>query len=215
MQKVVVVDSGLVTPGSSGRRLPTAFPGSALKEGVVQGIVGPGRYDVALADGTKMQVKSPATLKVGDKVQVLTSDQARGVPEPEVQEGIGVLEGGSILTAFIPLAFGGPKANAKLEVEVERRTKEPFKKGGPAVYFVFIVKTEGQGEVQWGIHLNGRQVALQIYAPQMGRLKSELGKLVVEVQKALSDRGFVMSGQVIFSGHPLRLPSGTRLNLRG
>jgi len=214
MHKVVVVDNGLVPPVPAGRRLPTAFPGSALKAGVVEVVAGPGRYNVALSDGTKIQVRSNVLLKPGDQVQVLATDQTRGIPEPESQEAVEVQEGGSILSALIPLAFGGPKASAKLEVEVEHRPNEPFKKGRPAIYFVFIVSTEGQGEVQWGIHLHGRQVALQVYAPQVGR-KTEMGKLVAEVQKALTDRGFVMSGQVIFSGHPLRLPSGARLNLRG
>lgn len=214
MEKVVAVDSSIAAPLRGGK-LPVAFPGSAFKEGIVQGSLGPGRYSVVLDGGLKIEVRGATALKPGDKVQVLTRQQAPAVPEPAVEEGLEALDNGSILSAFMPLAFGGTKANAKLEVHVPERPKGGFRKGSSVIYFVLVVQTEGQGEVQWGIHLNGRQVALQVYAPHMGNKGEKLKTLVGEVEKALTGRGFVTSGQVIFSRHPLKKPSDTGLNVRG
>ena len=126
MQKVVAVDSGAVAPLAGKGRLPVAYPDSAFTEGVVQGALAPGRYNVTLENGSMVQVRGAAVLKPGDRVQVLTSQLPQG-PEPAQEEAIAALDNGSVFSAFIPLAFGGAQANAKLEVQVERKAKEVFK----------------------------------------------------------------------------------------
>jgi hypothetical protein len=215
MEKVYSVDIGGL-PAVLGKNVRLgALPGLVLREGVVHEVLGQGHYSIALEGGSKVQARGSTALKPGDKVQVLSPEPPQGTGGQVEEEAPPLLDSGLMWSALMPLAFGGPKANAELEVHVEKRSKEPFKKNGPVVYFVFIVKTEGQGEIQWGIHLNGRQVALQVYAPQWGHQKEKIRSLAGQVEKALVGRGFVMSGQVIFSGHPLRRPSDTRLNLRG
>ena len=193
MDKVSAVDSsGLPRILGKNVRL-AALPGSVLREGVVHEVLGRGRYSIAVEGGLKVEARGSTALKPGDRVQVLSQElpQVRGVVAEE--EAPPLLDSGFIWSALMPLAFGGPKATAKLEVHVEKRSKGLFKKNGPAVYFVFIVQTEGHGEIQWGIHLNGRQMALQVYAPQWGHQKEKLRSLADQVEKALLGRGFVMS----------------------
>jgi hypothetical protein len=215
MDRVFATDNAGISPAIGKNIRLVSLPGSVFKEGVVQSVLGQGRFYIEMDGGLRVQARGAASLKPGDKVQVLSAESPQGVGDRVDEEGPVSYDGGLIWTAFIPFAFGGPKANGKLEVHVERRPKEMFKKGSPAVYFLFTVQTETQGEVQWGIHLNAMQVTLQVYAPKMGHQKESLKALVDQVGKSLRSRGFVMSGQVLYSGHPLKSPSDMRLNLRG
>ena len=104
-------------------------------------------------------------------------------------------------------------ASAQLEVFVEKESKG-FGGKKASAYFVFTVKTETQGEIQWSIYLAGKQVALQVYAPNKTR-QENLKLMVLEIEKSLKKKGFLLAGATIYLNSPFRIPEGYRLNVRG
>jgi hypothetical protein len=119
------------------------------------------------------------------------------------------------LSALIPLAFGGKKALARLQIFVERKTGATRFKNTPAVYFVFFVRTENQGDLQWSVYLKERQISLQVFAEGKGDEKEELKSLIGKVEKSLKNRGFILLAPTVLLTHPFRIPEGFQMNVRG
>jgi hypothetical protein len=124
-------------------------------------------------------------------------------------------EPGLQLQAFVPLGFGGKKAQAILRVYVEREKEEFWKKQTPAIYFVFTTQTDKQGELQWSIYLKGRQVAIQVFSDMAHGERDGLQVMVVSVEKKLRDLGFQLMAPTVYLKKPFRTPEGFRLNIKG
>ncbi len=195
------------------------FPSSSgsVKEGVVERILGPGSFIVALPEGQKVRVRGSEALKLGSRVQVQFSPvHSKGTEKLEASgKSVQPDEKGFQWSALMPLGFGGKGAKARLEVFVERHQESAWDKVVPAIYFIFVVQTEELGEIQWSIHMKGRQVSLQVYAPGAQGSAEGLRLLVLEVEKGLKNRGFAISSPTAYLKQPFKVPSGFRLNVRG
>ena len=187
------------------------------KEGLVEKVLEPGCFVVVLGDGSKITVRGSESLRPGSRVRVLPGSS--NMKESEAPSRVGTQtagdESGFQWTALIPLAFGGRRAEAHLEVFVERRVKGLLEKGILAVYFVFTVQTEAQGEIQWSIYIRGKQVTLQVHAPRGESEREGLKNLILEIEKSLKKRGFLVSGPTIILNRPFKAPEGFRLNVKG
>jgi hypothetical protein len=217
MESVVPIELGLSMMLSRYKgKTSTGQPG--VKLGRIDKIIELGRFIVALDDGTKIEVRGSNLLKPGNQVQVLFRDERFLFEDKVINSGMpgnDAEKSGFQWSAFIPLAFGGKHATARLEVYVEKRIKGFLDKGTPVVYFVFSVETEKQGESQWCIHLRGRQLSLQVYRTELKGQKYEIKILVEEVEKTLKKTGFVLAGPTLFLTRPFKVPAGFRLNVRG
>jgi hypothetical protein len=186
-----------------------------FKLGMVEKILDPGKYVVIMQDGQRVTAEGAKGLGIGNKVQVVrridVSNATKDVPKIKASP---LKEAGLQWKAFIPLGFGGKKASAFLHVYVESKNGEFGAGITPAVYFVFTVKTNKQGELQWSIYLKGRQVAIQVFSDLGGR-EDELKILVDSVEKNLRDRGFHFLTQTLHLKSPFRVPAGFRLNVKG
>jgi flagellar biosynthesis protein len=111
------------------------------------------------------------------------------------------------------LAFGGKGSQAKLEVFSERKPGKGPSQQTFVAYLVFTVETEKNGRVQWNVHLKGRQLSLQVFAPDSDM--EDLSILVGEIERALEGKGFYLMGKAIFLDKPFRVPDGFRLNVTG
>lgn len=215
MERVFSIESG--TSGSL--NFGSSVRGGALpffENGVIERVLGPGRFLIVLKSGSKLQVQGASSLKVGDKVQVQSSDYAGKLASPdEILESASV-EGGFEWSAFIPLGFGGKNATARLEVFVERKnSKKFFEKKTQAIYFIFTVRTEKQGEIQWSIYLRGRQIAMQVYAQGTTVQKEAVKDIIKTVETTLKTKGFMLMAPIVFLSQPFKIPVGFRLNVRG
>jgi hypothetical protein len=217
MESVFPIELGpLFSPALSRGKTSPGQPG--VKLGMIERIIEPGRFIVALDEGLKIEARGSIALKTGSQVQILFRDERLPLGEKVKNSGFPITkvgENGFQWSAFIPLAFGGKRATAQLEVFVEKRVKGFLDKGVPAVYFVFTVETEKQGETQWSIHLRGRQLLLQVYRAELKGKIDEFKKLVEELEKALKKAGFVLLGPTAFLTQPFKIPAGFRLNVRG
>src|ERR1700689_2789434 len=101
------------------------FLGFNSKSGIVEEIVGPGKYNVMMLDGQLITAQGSKGLKVGSKVQVLRRLDVlkEGKDLLETQRSLSK-EPGLQLQAFFPLGFGGKKARAVLRVYIERKNEE-------------------------------------------------------------------------------------------
>lgn len=212
MERVSPADLG--SPLSAGKAETRGNAGGSRKsmEGSLVKKMGTGLFLAVLEDGREIKVRGSGALKVGDSVEVLAAkiDAGGSAASDPVLESLGQAVQWS---AFLPLGFGGKGASANLEVFVQKQPKGlSAKKSG--AYLIFTVKTELQGEIQWSIHLMGKQVFLQVYAPGEDR-KEKLSSMVQEVEKSLKNRGFTLGGLTIYLNGPFRLPDGYRLNVRG
>lgn len=164
-----------------------------------------------------MRVRGPENVKVGSKVQVVPTDAVGDKKKAplDVLQPSNFGESGVRLSAFLPLGFGGKGASARLEIFVEERSKSTSPKSEPASYFVFTVKTEKQGEIQWSIYLKGKGVALHVYANPKGGSKDLLRKLTQEIEKSLEVKGYILIAPTVFLSRPFKIPEGFRLNLKG
>jgi len=185
------------------------------KLGIVEKIVEPGKYLVIMQDGQRVTAEGSKNLGVGNKVQVLRRIDvlSKGKGDLKIDSPL-LKEEGLQWEAFVPLGFGGKKAGAFLRVYVEKKNGELRGGKTPAIYFVFTIKTYKQGELQWSIYLNGRQVAIQIFSEVSGR-EDELKELVKNVEKNLRDRGFHFLASTVRLKSPFRVPEGFRLNVKG
>ena len=213
LSTVEMIGSFSATSPSAGR---VGNPKGWFKVGVVEKITGSGRYVVSTEEGQKIEVRGPASLKPGDKVQIkLISNSPKTLSAQEI-DGANVLPGDGIeWSAFIPLAFGGKDSAAKVEVYVERRRPEKQGKNEAAVYFVITVVTDTVGEVQWSIYLKGRQLSLQAFIKSTGSKREAVRTLVDQVEKTLKNKGFVFVSPTNILDRPFRVPIGFRLNLMG
>jgi hypothetical protein len=193
----------------------SAFAG--VKEGVVEKIVEPGSFIVTLPDGMKVRVRGSESLKPGSRVQVQFAPvRLKGAERlPGITKPVQPDENGFEWSALIPLGFGGKDAKARLEVFVERQQESAWDKVVPAVYFVFVVHTKEMGEIQWSIHMKGRHVSLQVFAPEAQGFPGVLKTLVLEVEKGLKKKGFTILSPTVYLNRPFKVPSGFRLNVRG
>src|SRR6185503_1418691 len=160
---------------------------SIAKTGVIEKVLRPGVFFVLIADGVRLRVSGSHALREGDKVQVLMPVQRSNKVEEPLTSDLNTLLGrdGIHWNAFMPLGFGGEKAEAKLEVFVEKEMNKKFEKTAPAIYFVFSVRTEKQGEIQWSVYLRRRLVALQVYAAAKNQVELRLESLIRTVEKSL------------------------------
>lgn len=211
MEKVFSIP--MTGPGRPVTLPGTVGSGIGFQLGQIEKVLEPGRFIVVLKGGARVTAMGSPALEASTRVRVF--------PPPGLLQGKGEkeaplplpLESGSQWTALIPLGFGGKRSAARLQVFVEK--KKPGEKGAPAVYLVFWVRTEKQGEFQWSVYLKGRQVALQIFAPSPDEKQGKLKDLVGGVEKNLESRGFKLLAPTVFLRRPFRVPEGFRLNLRG
>jgi hypothetical protein len=215
MEQVFPVEINVSSSSVNLRRGSAASVG--FKVGVVEKMLEPGSFIVTLADGLRVKVEGSKALKLGSRVQVQLpatrtkgTETLLGADQPKNMD-----ENSLHWSALIPLGFGGKDAKASLEVFVERRAGGAWDKIVPAVYFVFVVHTKELGEIQWSIHMKGRHVALQVFAPLVDNSQKALRDLVLEVEKSLKNRGFVISGPTVYLNRPFKVPVGFRLNVRG
>lgn len=186
------------------------------KAGQVEKVLAPGDFIVRAKDGSSMRVRGPENLKVGSKVQVVPPASVEDKKKPlEVLQSSNFGEGGVRLSALLPLGFGGKGASARLEIFVEERAKSTSPKNEPASYFVFTVKTEKQGEIQWSIYLKGKCIALHVFTHPKGGSKDLLRKLTQEIENSLEVKGYILIAPTVFLSRPFKIPEGFRLNLKG
>lgn len=184
---------------TAGRLAPS---GVAIEEEL-----GEGRYRVGIK-GQTFDVAGPEGLKRGDRVRVFWEKQPQNLPaskteEPSllVQEAVG-----------LPLAFGGEKASLRVEVFVPNAKT----KAGNTVAVFFLVETDTAhvGKTQWGIHLRGRRLALQLYLENDAEPVLE-GSWVSGVVDRLTALGFKMEHPLQRLKRPLQAPKGYGVSIRG
>jgi len=192
---------------------------SGFKEGIVERILGQGRFIVILGDGVRVQVSGPENLRPGSRVRVPVQRTLGKVLGNASTSSNGVTlspEGFAQWGALLPLAFGGKGAIARLEVFGDRSRKTFSGKNNLAVYFIFTVSTEKNGEITWGIHLRGKEIALQVYfSNRAGKSSEKFLTLVSEVENLLKKAGFLMPAPTIFLTKPIRVPFGFHLSTKG
>jgi hypothetical protein len=152
-------------------------------------------------------VKGPLGLKAGDRVRIATAKDS-GI-SGEAKE---VVEGGR-LAVLLPLAFGGPGSQLKVSAFICR--KATGKGGIRPLYFLVETTTEGLGLTQWGIHLTGRRLALQVHAPLRRKGGGPWDDLVMGVESKLVAAGFELAHPAQFLAKPLRAPAGYGVSVRG
>ena len=214
MEKVFPVEIKLPSPGmglNSGSSVKSAAAG---KQGVVEKILEPDRFIVTLADGAKVKVQGPVGLKIGDRVRISN-------PLPQAEDlsaaGFSKSSGGAELqgSVLMSLGFGGKDAKARLEIYAEKQSVGAWKKSQRAIYFVLVVQTQELGEVQWSIHMQDRNVTLQVFAPRRSEKPVEFQAMVKEVEASLRTRGFNLMAPTFFLNKVFKAPSSYRLNVRG
>jgi hypothetical protein len=185
--------------------------------GTIERVLEPGRFVVALGSNSKIEVRGAGYLKTGTRVRLLLKDFSTGVLSKNSKTSFVEPQATSDIrwTALLPLGFGGKGSLARLEVFADRGGRDVFKKDNRAVYFVFTIATESQGEIQWYIHLKNTRISIQVYAKRLLENEEKLARLVRELETSLREHGFVISASTVFLRKPMSLPAATRLNLRG
>ncbi len=200
---VPVTALGLVKEG----RLPSA---EGLGLGRVEAILGPGRYRVSV-EGGALEVKGAEGLGKGDRVRV-TWEKASGSQE-DPQEPLPASPGdGGYLSAFVPLAFGGEGGLLRVEAFWGKKDRTPGT--SRPVYFLVETVTDQVGRFQWGIHLQGKRLAIQLYV-EGGAPGAAQKDLVSQVVGRLTAGGFEWVHPVQWMAKPLRPPSGYSMSVRG
>ena len=217
MEYVFPIEVNVPSASLGGNKAKALLLIGSIKVGVVEKVIEPGRFIVSFADGVKVRVHGSEGLKLGSRVQVQFSLNRLKGPEglPGAERLAPREESGFQMSALLPLAFGGKGANARLQVFIERQSRSALDKFIPAIYFVFTVKTIELGEIQWSIHMKGRQVSIQVFAPGAQKLPEKLRMLTLEVEKGLRNRGFVLSTPTVYLNQRFKVPPGFRLNVRG
>lgn len=200
----LVPDSGLNV-----QNLPRDFRDGDT--GLIGAVLASGTYLTVLRDGTKVKVKGPLGLEVGNPVRVFLSpaDSTAGVkgsiPRTLLLESEAILA----LTALLPLAFGGNGAKAKIEVYTPKEKVNTNKK--KVIYFIIALTTERLGDLQWSIHLWGRNAEIQLFC---GGKKNEndIRNLLLEVENSVRKAGFLLTGSVQRLDGPFQVPQGFRLD---
>jgi hypothetical protein len=198
----VVASPGALTELSGRMKAPGAVVSEVLREG---------SYKVRFGGGT-LEVTGPSGLKAGDRVRVTTvrlEGQAKtGDEAPKARA-----EGTGSFAAMLPLAFGGPDSLMRVEAFVGKKAEGPGKTR--PVYFLLETETISLGQTQWGVHLSGRRVALQIYVEDRPERTEPWKSMMAEVEKRLKTSGFEMEHPTQWVTRPLRIPAGYGLSVRG
>lgn len=190
--------------------LPASFKDGEIA--LIQKTFSPGLYLVTFRDGVQVKVKGPEGLENETPVRVFSpsSSASRIALEGNVISAwLLESEAELVLTAFLPLAFGGRNAGAKIEVFNPKEKGTLSKK--KAVYFVITFTTERFGDLQWSIHLWGNHSEVQLFGGDKNK-ETELRELVENVEKSLRDKGFKLSGTISRLKKPFRVPQGFRLD---
>lgn len=172
----------------------------------VEEVLGPGRYAIKL-NGGWLEVSGPEGLQKGDRVRVVGERQTAA---PEIQEWA---EAATLQESILlPLAFGGEKAALRVEVSVPKGKKRP---GKPlAVFFLVETDTLHVGKTQWGIHLRGRRLALQLYQETPTGALPDPGWAQAVVERFVA-MGFELEHPLLRVKKPLRAPDGYGVSVRG
>lgn len=184
------------------------------KEARVEKILSGGRYEVLMPDGTRLEVSGRKGLRKGDPVRVTQHRDGPGAVE-SARSGVGEAGQREIrgsMSVWLPLLMGAKEVPVRLEIFLPEKARRSVKSEAQVVTFVFDVTTRALGWVQWGVHLKGRELALQIYAESAHR--GVLQSLAARVVEALTSRGFSLSAPTTFRRRPFEAPAGT-LSVKG
>jgi hypothetical protein len=211
MDKSIPFSSKMAVPGlTSLSLLPPGFKDG--QTALIGKVFSTGSYMVTFRDGTQVKVKGPDGLQMGVPVRVFRSmsDSSRAAQD-RFAVNAWLLESEAVLalkTAF-PLAFGGKEAKAKIEIYIPKEKGRATKK--KVIYFIITLTTERFGDLQWSIHLWGKDAEVQLY----NGLKSEeedIKKLIRDVEDSFRKAGFRLAGSVYRLEKFFRVPQGYRLD---
>lgn len=216
MEEVYPVALALGIAGSGVSMRGRAETSSGSVTGHITKELGEGRFVATLPSGETLEVTGRRGLSEGDKVRVVLKGRVGDVRAADPGTGPageppGMPRPQALMTAMIPLLFGGDGAAAKLEVfssgdGASKRSRDR------AVTFVFEVTTRALGLLQWVVHLRGREVALQAHARDASR--KDLVDWASRIEGSLRERGFSLSAPTVLLKKPFRVPAGT-LSVRG
>src|SRR5208282_3073158 len=106
------------------------------------------------------------------------------------------------LTAVFPLAFGGKNAKAKLEIYTPKEKSRASKK--KVIYFIITLTTERFGDLQWSIHLWGRDAEVQLYSGRSSQ-EDDIRDLIQNVEESFRKAGFKLAGSVCRLDEPFHV----------
>ncbi len=211
MDKIVSQDPNLIILGSASTSLlPLGFKDG--ETALIEKIFSPGLYLATFRDSVQAKVKGAVGLKIGTPVRVFRTSN---VPSSEALDGNVVnawlIESEAVLalTAFFPLAFGGKGGKARIEIYTPNGKEKLGKK--KVVYFIITFTTERLGDLQWSIHLWGKNAEVQLYGGQKNK-EEVIRELVQNVEQSLRKAGFCLTGTVNRLKEPFRIPQGFRLD---
>jgi hypothetical protein len=115
------------------------------------------------------------------------------------------------LAAVFPLAFGGKDAKVKIEIYTPKEKGPASKK--KAVYFIITLTTERFGDLQWSIHLWGRNAEVQLYGGLKAK-ENDIHEMVRNVEVSFRRAGIRLTGSVNRLEEPFRVPRGFRPDWR-
>ena len=177
--------------------------------GRVENVLGPGRYQVTV-DGSTLEVQGVEGLGKGDKVRV-TWERASGSREDPLEPLSAFPGDGGYLSVLAPLAFGGEGGLLKVEAFWGKKDRLPGV--SRPVYFLVETVTEQLGRFQWGIHLQGKRLAMQVFVEGGGGAAQK--ELVAQVVGRLGAGGYEWVHPVQWMAKPLRPPAGYSMSVRG
>ncbi len=211
MQEVYPVAAALgLSGGGMSMNLGSGrFPAGTT--GHIDGILGTGRYWMRLSDGSRIEVSGRHGLKIGDPVRAALASISRDTHSPNVVRERGAESRGD-LSVFLPFLAGDREVSSRLEIFLPEKGKPCKRSRSRVVTFVFDVTTRRLGRIQWGVHLQGREVALQVFAEVQDR--PVVRSMVSGVETALQERGFVLSAPTQLLKRAFLVPTGS-LNVRG
>jgi translation initiation factor IF-1 len=183
-------------------------------EAFVEKVLGPNRYSVVLADGTKLTAVGPDSIRKGAKVRVAAFDSSSVRKSAEDNLRISI-KNGDRLTALMPIKLVSGTEVAKIELYVEKEKAAFLSKKDAIVYLVFSVKTDTYGEIQWSVYLKGRQILVQVYAEKDDEGKTNLDQMIKEFEVSLKKKGFSLLAPTVILKKPFKVPAGFQLNVRG
>jgi hypothetical protein len=180
------------------------------QEGRITEVLGQGRFRAALTAGGTVEVTGRTGLKAGDSVLVVFKSRTETLAKQP--SGLDTDRPVAQWAAFLPLNFGGPKANARIRVYTAPDAPKQGRSKKKVVLFVFETTTRSLGRIEWGVHLRAREVAFQVYAE--GGSGVSLKALTRRAEESLRARGFTVSAPTVFLKKPFGLPAGYT-NVRG
>ena len=209
--ETLMVRKDAFLPGNS-------FTQAHFRLGVVERILGPGRFIVAVDGNLKVEVQGSAFLKVGSPVKMLlkkfpdhVADRVLKRPSLEMP-----IENRPQWTVSMSLGFGGKNAASRLEVYTDRKNIPLFGKDDSAIYFVFSTGTEMQGEIQWCVHLMGKYVSIRVYKNDgMKKMPIDFETILRNLEDSLRKKGFFVSTPTVILKRPMGMVGAFQYALRG